>query len=120
MTPILLRIAIAAILSVTSLLVVLMRVSPLTSPGVALPLFFITIFLAVASLSTLALYALWGSVSIEGLDAGKKITVSLREGFFVACATALLLLFQILGILNWWVGVLIYAVFVCIELALQS
>jgi hypothetical protein len=120
MTPILLRIGAAAFLSVTSLFVVLMRVSPLTSPGIALPLFFITIFLAASSLTTLGLYGLWCSVSIEEMDAGRKITVALREGLFFGGATILLLLFQILGILNWWVAVLIYAVFLFIELALQS
>ena len=120
MTPILLRIGIAALLSVTSLFVVLMRVSPLTSPAIALSLFFITIFLSVSSLTTLGLYGLWCSVPIEGMDAGRKITVALREGLFLGTATALLFLFQILGILNWWVAVLIYAVFLFIELALQS
>ncbi len=120
MTPILLRIGAAAILSVASLLVVLMRVSPLTAPGIALSLFFITMFLAVASMSTLGFYGIWSSISIEDMDAGKKITVSLREGIFLGVATVVVFLFQILGILNWWVGVLIYLVFVCVELALHS
>ncbi len=120
MLSILLRIGAAALLSIASLLVVLLRVSPLSSPGLALPLLFITLFLSTSSVSTLGAFAAWGSVSIEGMDAGKKITVSLREGIFIGCATLLLLLFQILGILTWWVGALIYMVFFLVELAMHS
>ena len=120
MSPLLLRIAIAGILSVASLLVILFRVSPLTSPSIALPFFFLTVFLSVASIATLLCYAAWAAVSVEGLDAGRKITLALREGIFTACAVVLLLIFHILGILTWWIALLIFGVFLLIELALHS
>ncbi len=120
MKPLLLRIAIAAILSVASLLVILFRVSPLTAPTIALPFFFLTLLLATASVGTLLCYGFWATVSVEGLDAGKKITISLREGIFLACATALTFGFLMLGILTWWIGLLIFAVFLLVELALHS
>ncbi|MSR67664.1 hypothetical protein EXS65_02465 [Candidatus Peribacteria bacterium] len=120
MTPLLLRIAAAAFLSLSSLIVVLFRVSPLTSPGLAVPFFFLTIFLTVASLSTLLCYAIWGNLSVEGMDAGRKISISLREGLFLATATVLLFVFQIFGILTWWIAGLIYLVFILIEVALHS
>lgn len=120
MTPLLLRIAAAAFLSLASLLVILFRVSPLTSPGLAVPFFFLTLFLSVASIATLLCYLVWSLISVEGMDAGRKISVSLREGFFLALATVLLIAFQVLGILTWWIGVLIYFVFVLVETALHS
>ena len=120
MAPLLLRIAAAAFLSLSSLIVILFRVSPLSSPGLAVPFFFLTLLLSTASISTLASYGIWSHISVEGMDAGRKISVSLREGLFLAIATALLFVFQILGILTWWIGGLIYLVFILIEVALHS
>ena len=120
MTPLLLRIATTALLALASLIVVLFRVSPLTSPGLAVPFFFLTLFLSVASIGTLVCYGAWSNVAIEGMDAGRKISVSLREGLFLATATILVLIFQILGILTWWIGGLIYLMFTLIEVALHS
>ena len=120
MTPLLLRIAAAAFLSLTSLIVILFRVSPLSSPGLAVPFFFLTLFLAISSITSLLCYAAWSAVAVEGMDAGRKISVSLREGLFLGAATVLLFVFQILGILTWWIGGLIYLVFVLVEVALHS
>jgi hypothetical protein len=120
MTPLLLRIAIAAFLSLASLVVVLFRVSPLAAPTIAIPFFILTIFLTVASFGTLAFYFLWKSLSVEGMDAGRRMSVALREGLFLGAATVLLFLFLILGILTWWIGLLIYTVFVLVEMALHS
>lgn len=120
MTSIILRIAIAATLSASSLLVILFRVSPLSAPGIAVPLFFLTLFLTIASFSTLLCFFVWSRLSVEGMDIGRKISVSLREGIFLGTATVLLFAFQILGILTWWIGILIYLVFILVELALLS
>ncbi len=120
MTPLLLRIAAAAFFSLASLIVVLFRISPLVSPGLAIPFFFLTTFLAVASISTLLCYGMWSMLPIEGMDSGRRMSVSLREGFFLAIATIFLIVFQILGILTWWIGGLIYLVFVLVEVALHS
>ncbi len=120
MTPLLLRIAAAALLSVASLIVVLFRVSPLTSPGLALAFFFLTVFLSTASTVTLLCYFIWSSIAVEGMDAGRKISISLREGLFIALGTVFLFIFQILGILTWWIAALIYLVFFLIEVALHS
>ena len=120
MTPLLLRIGAAAFLAATSLLVILFRVSPLVSPGIAIPLFFLTVYLTAAGFGTLAAYGAWSRISVEGMDAGKKVSIALREGLFLATAIVLLLLFQILGIMTWWIGLLIVLVFVLVEVALNS
>ena len=68
---------------------------------------------------TLGLYLLWKFFPIHAWDEGKILSISLRQGVFIAVATCILILFHLLGILNWWIGVLIYVVFLLIELALQ-
>ncbi len=120
MTSILVRIAIAALLSLTSLLVILFRVSPLSAPGLAVPFFFLTIFLSVASIGTLLFYAAWSRLSMEGMDSGRKLSISFREGLLLGGATILLLVFLLLEILTWWIAGLIYLVFLLIEMALLS
>lgn len=120
MTSILARIGVAAILSLTSLIVILFRVSPLSAPALAVPFFFITVFLTISSFATLICYAIWSRLSMEGMDAGRKLSVSLREGLLMGGATVLLLLFLLLEILTWWIGILIYLIFFLIEMALLS
>ncbi len=119
MTALLFRISLSAILSVASLLVVLYRVSPLTSPGLALPFFFLTVFLSIASVGALLFYAAWYFLPTEGLDNGKKLTIALREGVFLALATILSILCFLLNIATWWVILLLFLVFVLIEAALH-
>lgn len=120
MTTLLFSIALAAVLSTTSLLVVLLRVSPLLAPGQALPAFFLSLFLSVSSVGALLLAAIWRWIPALSWDAGKLLSVSLREGIFLGTIVVLLLLFHLLGLLNWWVGVMIVLVFALIETALHS
>lgn len=119
MPTLLYSIIVAALLSTTSLIAVLLRVSPLLSPVQALPSFFVSVFLSVASIMTLLLYVLWKFFPIHAWDEGKILSISLRQGIFIAVATCILILFHLLAILNWWIGLLIYVVFLLIELALQ-
>ena len=120
MTSLLFGISVSALLSTTSLLVVLFRVSPLTAPGAAIPAFFISLFLAVSSVMTLVFYALWRFVPLHSWDLGQILGISVRQGVFVGLATVILLLFHLLGLLTWWIAIMIYVVFVLIELALNS
>lgn len=119
MTTLLSSIIIAALFSVTSLIAVLLRVSPLTSPGQALTAFFGSVFLSIASVGTLLFYATWKWFPLHAWDEGKILSVALRQGLFLATATTLLILLHLLGILTLWIGIALYAVFLLIELALQ-
>lgn len=119
MTPLLYAIIVAAMLSVTSLTAVLLRVSPLLSPAQALPAFFASVFLSIATVSTVLLTLLWRAVPFHAWDEGKILTIALRQGIFLALATSVVLLFHLLDILTWWIGILIYAVFVLVELAIE-
>lgn len=119
MPALLYSIAAAGILSVTSLLAVVLRVSPILSPGQALPAFFASLFLSIAAAACLAAFFIWKWLPFHAWDDGKLLTVSLRQGIFVALAICAILLFHLLTILTWWVALLIVAVFILIETALH-
>lgn len=119
MHSLLFGISLSALLSTTSLLIVLLRVSPLTAPAQAIPAFFVSLFLTVSTLGALMLYGLWKLVPAHTWDMGKLLSISLRQGVFLGCATVILLIFHLLNLLNWWIGLMIYSVFLFIELALD-
>ena len=120
MTSLLFGIIASALLSVTSLLTVIFRVSPLSAPGQALPAFFLSVFLSVASLGSLLFAGIWHLLPVHTWDAGKLLSISLRQGIFLATATSIMLVFHLADLLNWWIAILIYLVFVLVELALHS
>jgi len=119
MTTLLYSIIVAALLSVTSLIAVLLRVSPLTAPAQALPAFFASMFLTVTSIMTLLLYALWKWFPLHAWDEGKILSIALRQGIFIGLTVTIILLFHLLGILTWWIALLVFLVFVLVEIALQ-
>lgn len=120
MTSLLFSIVLAALLSTTSLLVVLFRVSPLTAPAQALPAFFLSLFLSVSTVTALLFAAAWRWAVGQNWNAGKLLTVSLREGLFLGFIVVALLGLQMLGLLNIWIAVMIVAVFALVETALHS
>lgn len=119
MTSLFFSIVAAALLSLTSLLVVLWRVSPLTSPGPALTAFFASVFLSVVTVSTIVLFFLWRWFPVHAWNEGKILSIALRQGLFLGLGTVVALVFLMIGLLTWWSAILIYLVFVLIELALQ-
>lgn len=120
MTSLLFGISLSALLSTTSLFIVIFRVSPLTSPLYAIPAFLISMLLAVSSLGALGFYALWNTLPIHTWDTGKLLAVSLRQGAFLGCAVTLMLGILMLQILTWWIALLILTVFILIEAALNT
>jgi len=119
MNSLLFGVILSALFSTTSLLVVLFRVSPLTAPGQALPAFFLSLFLTISTLGTLAFIGLWKIIPVHTWDTGKLMSISLRQAIFLGIATCVLVLFFLLNLLNWWIGLMIYGVFILIELALE-
>ncbi|MBI1813093.1 hypothetical protein HY285_05895 [Candidatus Peregrinibacteria bacterium] len=120
MTSLLFGIILSALLSTTSLLIVLFRVSPLSAPLQALPAFFVSLFLTISSVGALFFFLLWRVLPIHTWDAGKTLGISVRQGILLASATAITIFFHLLHILTWWIAVLIYTIFVLVELALNA
>ncbi len=120
MTSLLFGLSLAALLSITSLVIILLRVSPLTAPAQALPAFFLSLFLATGTVASLLLMLLWRLLPVHSWDTGKLVSVSLRQGLFIALTVMILLSFHLLSLLTWWIAIFIIMVFVLIELALQQ
>lgn len=120
MTSLLFGIIAAALLSLTSLLVVIFRVSPLSAPNQALPAFFLSVFLSTVSIGTLGAYTFWRWRNMQHWDEGKTLRIALREGALLGIATIILILFQLFGMLNWWVVICMYGIAVFVEMAAQS
>lgn len=113
-------IAISALLSITSLMVVLTRVSPILSPVYAVPAFLVSLLLAVGSTATLALWFLWSRVPVHFWDTGKIITVSLRQGVLFSLCTVILFGLDVLQLFSWGAALLTVAVFSLIEVAMNA
>ena len=120
MTNLLYSIIVAALLSTTSLVAILFRVSPLSLPGQAVTAFLISLFLSVSTVSTLLFAAFWKWFPIHAWDEGKTLSISLRQGMFLGGAVVILLAFHMLSLLTWWIALLILLVFVLVEAALHS
>ena len=120
MSSLVFAIAVSALLSLTSLFVVLFRVSPLTSPLYALPAFIAALFLSVSTVAALVFLVLWKLIPLHAWDGGKILGISVRQGILLGLATVLLVVFHLLGALTWWIGALIYLVFVLVEVALNA
>jgi hypothetical protein len=112
--------SLAALLSTTSLVIILMRVSPLTAPGQAIPAFFLSLFLVVSTVGSLVFMAVWKMLPTHSWDTGKIVSISIRQGIFLAIGSILLIIFHLFSLLNWWIAILIYVVFILVELALEQ
>lgn len=117
MTNALTGIALALFLSLSSLTVVFLRVSPLSSPEFALPFLFLSIFIAVSACTVLLLSVIKAFLMHQLLRSRSVMTASLRQGVFAATGTCIIVFLFLLHILNWWIAILVYAVFVLIEMA---
>ncbi len=120
MPSLLFGISLAALLSFTSLLVILFRVSPLSAPAQALPAFFASLCLTIATIGTLLFFGLWKIVPLHTWDAGKLLSIAFRQGIFLAIAMTLLVFLHIAGLFSWWIGVLVCLVFILVELAMNA
>ena len=118
MTGALTGIALAFLLSLSSLAVVILRVSPLFSPEFALPFFFLSIFIVVASFVALLLLMIKDLLNNQPLRSRQFVGSSLRQGIFIASGTCFVILLYLLQILNWWIALLVYAIFILIEFAI--
>ncbi|MFH1671098.1 MAG: hypothetical protein ABIA92_06000 [Patescibacteria group bacterium] len=119
MNSLLFGIILSALLSTTSLLVVLLRVSPLIAPHQAVTAFLLSLFLSVSTVSTLMFIGIWKLLPVHTWDMGKLMSISLRQGIFLGIGVSTLTLFHMLSMLTWWIGVMIFVVVLLVEMALD-
>ena len=120
MSSLLFGILVSALLSATSLLVVLLRVSPLPSPLYALPTFLAALFLTVSATGALLFLGLWRILPLHAWDAGKLLGLAVRQGALLGAGVVCIVVFHLLGALTWWIAAMIVAVFVLVEVALNA
>lgn len=87
--------------------------------GMAFVLFFLALFLAVASLSSLIGYGVRSLIMRHQLSM-YRVRPSLRQGVFFGIFVDLLLFLQLERILVWWVAAIIILLFAVVELVFIS
>lgn len=110
---------IAALISWLAFYLVVNKLDPFASTGLALALFFVSLFFALTStFSVIGFYIrVWVNKNEIYYD---HINVSLRQAILLTLITLGCLLFQLLGVLTWWSGLLLIAAVTMIEFYLVA
>jgi hypothetical protein len=119
MTNILINIALAFLFSASALSVVLLRVSPLSSVQFAIPFLFICLFATITTFFAFLLLLAKDLFTDQPLRSRQHVSSSLRQGMFIAAGTCFIIFLHLLHILNWWIALLIYLVFLLVEMAMS-
>jgi len=109
-----LAILIATVFGWASWVVVINKLSPFTTPELALALFYTSLFVALAGTLSLVIYYLraWlNKVEIHNI----QLNTSLRQGVLLSAMINTAVAFQRLKVLTWWDGLLLLAIVLLIE-----
>jgi hypothetical protein len=109
-----LAILIATVFGWASWIVVINKLSPFTTPELALALFYTSLFVALAGTLSLVIYYLraWlNKVEIHNV----QLNTSLRQGVLLSAMINTAIAFQRLKVLTWWDGLLLLAIVLLIE-----
>lgn len=115
----LITIGLTAVISWAAWIIVIFKLDPYESTGMALGLFFVSLFFALIGTFTLLGFGMRRWLSKQEVYY-HHLTVSLRQGLLLSICTLLCIILLILGILTWWNGLLLVTVAVLIELVLTS
>ena len=99
--------------------IVITKLDPFESTGLALGLFFLSLLFALIGTFTILGFGLRRWVGKEEFHE-QHLTVSLRQGLLLSFCTIFCLAFLIVGVLKWWNGLLLVTVAVLIEMFLTS
>lgn len=99
--------------------VVLFKLDPYTNPSLALPLFFLSFFVALSGTFTLLLSFLKKWRSHDQIYV-KHIMISLRQGILLSLCTTLCSGLLVLGFLRVWNGLLLVILMMLIEFYLSG
>jgi len=112
-------VSVAGFVAFLAWLLVLFKLDPYQSMGIALGFFFVTFFITLACLFTVLgfYFRVW---LLKNEIFYKHINTSLRQGFFLSLIASLSLVFQMMKVLSWWSGLLLVLIFVLLELYFSS
>lgn len=112
--PYLLAILASAIFGWGAFAIVMQKVGAYSSPYVAIPFFYATLFLALAS--TFAIFGYFLRVwSTHDPVSYRAINISIRQGAETSAVLCGALYIQHLGALTWWTGLLLIVISVIVE-----
>lgn len=107
-------IGIAGIISWIGWTIVLFKFAPDESTEIALGLFYLSLFVALAS--TFTVIGFYFRVWLNKNEVfANYISVALRQGILLSVITIGCLTFELLHVLNWWSGLLLVAVVTMVE-----
>jgi hypothetical protein len=112
-------ILLAGILSLTGWFLVLFRLDPFSSTNIALILFFVSLFFALASFFTVIGYYLRVFFNKNEIYYA-HILISLREGILFGFFVCITLIFQIIRVLTWWNLLLLFLAIMLLEVYFLS
>ncbi len=110
---------IAGGISTVGWLVVVMKLDPYESTGLALALFFLSLLIALTCIFTLTGFYLRKWVTQNEVSIS-YINTSIRQGLLLSLCTIICLAFLLLGVLTWWNGLLVVAIIVLLESYITS
>ncbi|MBU1019307.1 MAG: hypothetical protein ABII07_00980 [Patescibacteria group bacterium] len=110
---------IASAISWVGWTVVMLKLDPYESTGLALALFFLSLLIALTcTFSILGFYLRkWITANEANIS---YINTSIRQGLLLSLCTLICLSFLMLGVLTWWNGLLVVAVIVLLEFYITS
>ncbi|MDP2691800.1 MAG: hypothetical protein Q8O95_05360 [bacterium] len=109
-----LSLVIAALVSLSSLILVLSRLDPFAEETLAIVLFFVSLFFSLTSVFSLLGYLLRLAFYREELFLN-HFNVSLRQGIIIALSLSGLMGFQVMRTLTWWNALIIVIIGFLIE-----
>jgi hypothetical protein len=112
-------ILLAGILSLIGWFLVLFRLDPFSSTNIALILFFVSLFFALASFFTVIGYYLRVFFNKNEIYYA-HILISLREGILFGFFVCITLIFQIIRVLTWWNLLLLFLAIMLLEVYFLS
>lgn len=112
-------IALAGTLAWVAWLVVINKLTPYETMGLALTFFYITLFVALTCTFTVIgfYFRVW---LFKNEIFYKHINIALRQGIFLGLIAIFALVFQMMRVLNWWSGFLLVIICVLLEFYFSS
>lgn len=118
-TTYIVAILLAGIMSLFGWILVIWRLDPFSSTSIALTLFFISLFFALASFFTVIGYYLRVLFNRNEIYYS-HILISLRQGILFGLFICINLGFQIMRVLKWWNMLLLFIAVILVELFFLS
>ncbi len=112
-------IAFSGVLAWSAWALIVLKLSPYESAGLALSFFYITLMIALSC--TFTVFGFYFRVWLFKNEIFyKHINIALRQGVFLSLITVFCLIFQMMKVFSWWSGMLLVVIAVLLEFYFSS